>query len=193
MNNSTPQHRYVRPGFVLVLLLILFVPSFLVRLLAWWPPISVEQRAQRQVVQERVQKIGGWEAVRLGCETLVSNNPDGFSWFPTMSSNWVMHFQIQERCNWYLATNLDYGPLPPTIAGLRPFSVDYAPRYGCVIIQVFGLHRTGGHDTPYLAYEIDTSTNSISYQHGTGYQNGGVIGNYHSVAKQVADGIWELY
>jgi hypothetical protein len=126
MNNPIPQHRCVRPGFVLVLLLILFCRLFLMRLLVWWPPISLERRAQRQVVQERVQKIGGWEAVRLGCETLVSNNPDGFQWSPSMSSNWVMHFQLQERYNWHLAMNLDYGPLPPVLAGLRPFRVDYA-------------------------------------------------------------------
>ena len=157
----------------------------------WWPPPFIERQAQRQVVRERVQKVGGWEAVRLGCETVVSNNLDGFYWNVSMSSNWVMHFQRQERYNWYLATNLDYGPLPPVIAGLRPFRVDYAPRDGCVIIQVFGMHRTGGHDTPYLAYEIDTSTNSISYQHGLEYS--GAFGYRRFVVKRIAKAIYELH
>jgi hypothetical protein len=158
----------------------------------WWPPPSVERRAQRQAVLQRVQKAGGWEAVRLGCEALVSNHPDGLYWFPPSSNVWV-YPNPQTEPNRYYVTNLDYGPLPPSVAALRPFQVQYAPRSSCVSMQIFGMHRTGGHDTPYFGLEVDTSTNRVGYEHGTGYDNGGVIGNYHSVAKQVAEGIYEIY
>ena len=157
----------------------------------WWPPSWIERQLERKAVKCRVEKIGGWEAVRLGCETVVADNPDGFSWFPAMSSNWVMHFELQERYNWYLATNLDYGPLPPAVAALRPFEVRYNPREGCVIIQVFGMHRTGGHDTPYLAYELDTSTNSANYEHGLEYE--GTFGYRPFAVRRIAKGIYELH
>jgi len=159
---------------------------------AMWPPRSVERREQRQKVLERVQKVGGWDAVRLGCEALVTNHPDGFYWFPPVS-NVTVYPNLQSEPNRSYITNLDYGPLPPAVEALLPLRVQYEPRTGCVSIRIFGMHRTGGRDTPYFGLEVDTSTNSVDYKHGTGYDNGGVIGNYHSVAKQVAGGIYEIY
>src|SRR5438552_3053131 len=50
-----------------------------------WPPTFVERRTQRQKVLERIQDVGGWEAVRRGCEALTTNSPDGFTWFPLRS------------------------------------------------------------------------------------------------------------
>jgi len=135
-----------------------------------WPPISVERHAQRAEVIERVEAAGGWEAVRRGCTELAQQNTNGFY------SHWRQ-------------TN----GLPKAVAALRPQLVEYAPQNGCVSIKIFGMHATGGHSTPYFGLEFDISTNSVNYQHGTRYDNGGVIGNHHSIANPVADGIYEIY
>jgi hypothetical protein len=134
-----------------------------------WPPISVERREQRAKVIERVQAAGGWDAVRHDSIVFAEQHTNGFY------SHWG-------------DTNL-----PPAILALKPMMVQYAPQYGCLRIRIFGMHSTGGHSRPYFGLEVDTSTNGIGYKHGSGYDNGGVIGNFHSVAAQVADGIYEIY
>jgi hypothetical protein len=116
-----------------------------------------------------MQLAGGWDAIRRDCIAFAEQNTNGFH------SRW-------------LDTNL-----PPTIAALKPLLVDYQPMYGCVRLRIFGIHSTGGHSTPYFGLEVDTVTNNISYEHGSGFDNGGVIGNHHSVAEQVASGIYEIY
>ena len=137
--------------------------------LAWWPPAVVERRAQRQELAERVQLAGGWDAIRRDCMALTEQNTNGL----------ISHWRDAN--------------LPPAILALKPLTVQYSRGYGCVHIRIFGIHSTGGHSTPYFGLEVDTSINSTGYKHGTGYGNGGVIGNHHSVAKQVADGIYEIY
>jgi len=148
-----------------LLVLFFMLPSCL----TWWPPASVERRTQRQKLSERVQLAGGWDAIRRDCIAFAKQNANGF------------HSQWHD-------TNL-----PPAILTLRPLIVQYSPTFGCVSMRIFGIHSTGGHSTPYFGLEIDTSTNSVSYKHGSGYDNGGVIGNHHSVADQVAEGIYEIY
>lgn len=135
-----------------------------------WPPRSIERRQQRATLMERVQAAGGWDAIRRDCVALAEQNTEGF----------YSHFR---------ATN----GLPAAIIALKPMLVEYAPPNGCVRIRIFGMHSTGGHSTPYLGLEVDTSTNSVSYNHGAGYDNGGVVGNHHSVAEKVAEGIYEIY
>jgi hypothetical protein len=134
-----------------------------------WPPISLERREQRAKITERVQSAGGWDSVRRDCISFAEQHTNGFY------SHW------------------DDTNLPPAILALRPMMVQYEPQYGCLSMRIFGIHRTGGHSTPYFGLEVDTSTNSADYKHGTGYNNGGVIGNHHSIAKQVAEGIYEIY
>jgi hypothetical protein len=134
-----------------------------------FPPHWYERRAQRQRLNERVQMAGGWDAIRRACVGLAEQNTNGF------------------HSHWH-DTNL-----PPAIGALRPLMVQYSSQHGCVSMRIFGIHSTGGHSTPYFGLEVDTSTNGIGYKHGSGYDNGGVIGNYHSVAVQVADGIYEIY
>jgi hypothetical protein len=135
-----------------------------------WPPASVERREQRAKVIERVQAAGGWDAIRRGCIILAEQNTNGF------------------YSHWH-----DTNGLPTAIIALKPMLVEYVPPYGCVRIRIFGMHSTGGHSTPYFGLEVDTSTNSASYKHGMGYENGGVIGNHHSIYNQVAEAIYEVY
>jgi hypothetical protein len=130
----------------------------------------IERHSQREMLAKRVQTAGGWDAVRRDCLSFAAQHTDGF------------------YSNWH-DTNL-----PPAILALRPLSVEYAPEYGCIRMRIFGMHASGGHSKPYFGLEVDTSTNNASYNHGTGYDNGrGVIGNHHSIAKQVAEGVYELY
>ncbi len=136
-----------------------------------WPPVSVERREQRAKVMERVQTAGGWDAIRRDCVRLAEQNANGF------------HFSGFRDTN----------GLPAAVVALKPMAVEYQPQFGCVLIRIFGMHSTGGHSRPYFGLEVDTSTNSVSYNHGAGYGNGGVIGNRHTVAEQVAEGIYELY
>jgi hypothetical protein len=135
---------------------------------AMWPPRSVERREQRAKVMERVQAAGGWDAIRRGCVSLAEQNANGF----------YSHYR-------------DTNGLPAAIVALKPMMVEHVPPNGCVCIRIFGMHRTGGHSTPYFGLEVDTS-NSVSYNHGAGYDNGSVMGN-HSIAEKVAEGIYELY
>jgi hypothetical protein len=135
-----------------------------------FPPHFVERREQHAKVMERVQAAGGWDAIRRGCASLAEQNTNGF---------YAMFGQTNG--------------LPAAIVALKPLIVEYQPQFGCVRMRIFGMHSTGGHSTPYFGLEVDTSTNSGSYNHGAEFDNGGVIGNHHAVANQVAEGIYELY
>jgi hypothetical protein len=172
MDNPAPKRKSKFPsaGFIVILLVIFYCPLFFANFLTWWPPIPVERHAQREKLAERVQVAGGWDAVRQDCISLAEQHTNGF------------------YSHWH-----ETNDLPRAIVALKPLMVEYAPQYGCISMRIFGIHSTGGHSTPYFGLEIDTSTNSTGYKHGTGYDNGGVIGNYHSIANQVADGIYEIY
>jgi hypothetical protein len=169
MDNSTPTSKIISTGFIVALLAI-FTFSIPVSWFAtWWPPTSVERRGQRAKLMERVEAAGGWDAIRRDCIAFAAQNTNG------VYSHWG-------------DTNL-----PPAILALKPMMVEYYPQYGCVSMRIFGMHSTGGHSRPFFGLEVDTSTNSQGYKHGTGYDNGGVIGNHHSVAEQVTEGIYEIY
>jgi len=170
MDNSTIKSKLPSIGFIVILLAVLVFPFLYLDFLRWWPPSSVERHAQREKLAERVQAAGGWDMVRRDCITFAEQHTNGFY------SHWG-------------GTN----DLPRAIVALKPLMVQYWPQYGCVRMRIFGMHSTGGRSTPYFGLEIDTSTNSAGYMHGTGYDNGGVIGNHHSTANQVADGIYEIY
>jgi hypothetical protein len=136
----------------------------------WWPPNWIERREQREIVTARVQSAGGWDAIRQGCISLAVQNTNGF----------FSHLPDTNR-------------LPPSIAALAPSYIEYLPERGCVRLTIFGMHRTGGHSTPYFALEVDTSSKSLEHIPGSGYSGGGVIGNYYSTYRQIADGVYEVY
>jgi hypothetical protein len=169
MTDSLPSKKSSRSFLLWIPLGLLLLLLISQPLLYWWPPISVERRTQRQKLTERVQSAGGWDAIRRDCIALAEQNTNGFY------SRWQ-------------DTNL-----PAAIAALRPMIVQYSPADGCVRMRIFGMHATGGHNTPYFGLEVDTSTNSANYKHGSGYSNGGVIGSRYSVPERVANGIYEIY
>lgn len=167
---------------------------------AWGLP-SAERRGQRQKVLERVQGVGGWEAVRLGCEALVTNNPDGLAWFPPCLNARVFP-NLQTEPHRFYVTNLDYGPLPPAVAALQPQEIwFYPPRLlrdskyespvAVVRIKLFGMHSTGGHSTPYYGLEVPCGTGFESYT--PRQSQGGVSGNRHMSFQKIAGGVFETY
>jgi len=134
------------------------------------PPAFVERHWQRTKVVERVQAAGGWDAIRLGCISLAQQNTNGLFWF------WV-------RTN----------ELPPVVIALKPMIINYSPQLACVSIQIFGMHRTGGHSSPYFGLEVYTATNSMNYNPSIGFNTDRVIGSGHSGRERVAEGIYEVY
>jgi len=169
MDNSTPKSKFPSTGFIVLLLAIVVIAIF-ARFVKSGPTISVERRDQRVQVMERAQSAGGWDAIRRDCTSFAEQHTNGVytSWHDT--NGW-----------------------PAAIVALSPIEIEYEPGYGCVSMRIFGQPRTGGHSEPYFGLEVDVSSNSVGYQHGTGYSNGGVVGNHHSVAEQVAKGIYEIY
>jgi hypothetical protein len=168
---------------------------------ASWPSPSVERRGQRQKVLDRVQTVGGWSAVRLGCEALVTNHPDGLIWLPPRSNAWV-YPNPQTQPHKYYVTNVDDGPLPPAVAVLKPQEVRYYPprrlrefkdesQVAVVRIKVFGMHSTGGHSTPYYGLEVPCGAGAESYEPRP--SQGGVSGNRYTSFRKVADGVFEVY
>lgn len=172
MEDFTSKNKPPSNGFIaalaalLIIVIVLFVlPGFS----DWWPPAWVERRQQREELAQRIQAAGGWEAIRRDCILFAGQQTNYF--FP-----------------YWRSTNL-----PPAILALNPLVVQYVPQPNRIAMRIFGMHRTGGHSSPYLGLEVEVSTNSANGEQVAGNGNGGVTGNYHSVRKKVAEGIYELY
>ncbi len=156
---------------------------------AWW-----DRREQRKTVSERVQTAGGWSAVRQGCELLTMNKPEPFYWQPPVTGAWVYPNPQTEPKKYYV-TNIDYGPLPPAVAALKPREIRFYPGKQDVAvmhIRLFGMHSTGGYSTPYFGLEVVCGTGAERYRPKQG-KSGGVSGNSHSTYKKVAEGVYEIY
>jgi hypothetical protein len=164
-----------------------------------WPRSFIERRTQRQMVLERVRRAGGWEAVRHGCEALVTNYPDGLTWFPP-SSNSRVYPHPQTEPQHYYVTNLDFGTIPAAVAALQPREIYYYPlrllrkgdpQVAAVRIKIFGGHATGGHSTPYYGLEGPCGKGAETYAPVP--SRGGVSGNRYSSYRKVVDGVFEIY
>lgn len=129
-----------------------------------------QRTEQRKIVQERVKKAGGWAALRRECESL-TNSTNYYFW----------HYQ------WDASGKVDYSALPPSLATLEPHEITLDPSATNVVqIELFGLHRTGGTDTPY---------------YGLWFVCGNVPTNYTPVLtggpartlSKLEDGLFEVY
>ncbi len=139
--------------------------------------------------------------MRLGCEALVTNYPTGLEWFPPRSNAWV-YPNSQTRPNFYYVTNIDYGPIPPAIAALRPMGISFRPpnplhdpknkpQVAVVHIRIFGMHSTGGHSIPFYGLEVPCGAGAENYT--PHYDVEGVVGMRHLDFRKVADGVFEIY
>jgi len=108
----------------------------------------VERRTQREFVFTNIEAQGGWSEFKSECDFLIS-------WSRT-----------NEQHQWFSGFGDKFDKFPESckiFPRLKPRDVDvYAlgnkPAY--VVIYVFGLHRTGGRDTPayYLVYQQLTNS-----------------------------------
>ena len=103
------------------------------------PPEWAERRLQRVFTLRTVERHGGWSAFEAEAEVLLRALPASGKqlWIPG-------HFgdRLPESCPLMRA-------LKPTI--IRIDDSSETPQY--LAVQVFGMHRTGGHDSPgYILY-----------------------------------------
>ncbi len=108
------------------------------------PPAWVERRAQRKFVFSNVESQGGWPEFKRECDFLIgySHHAGKSQWFSPMGDT------LPTPCR--------------MLTALKPRQVEvdvWADRPTCVIIQVFGLHSTGGRDTPYYGLVYQQTTN----------------------------------
>lgn len=160
-----------------------------------------ERRGQRKVVNERVQSAGGWDAVRRGCELLATNKLEPFYWRPPSPRAEVTDYSSGVARHYI--TNIDYGPLPPAVAALKPREIRYYPPEilrqskaesdaPVMHIRLFGGHSTGWRSQPYFGLEVVCGLGGENYRPKKG-NSGGVDGNSHSTFRKVAEGVFEIY
>ena len=136
----------------------------------YWPPPSVERRTQRRIVLDRIQSIGGWETLRRECLSLMrQHEEDHFYWW---------------------SRGRDTNALPASILALKPMSVEYDPTVQALRIRIFGMHSTGGHDTPCFGLEVATGPERKDYKPRP---MNAVGGNRHMNYQKVAEDIYEVY
>ena len=136
------------------------------------PPWPVQREEQRRIVHERVQAIGGWDALRQECVVAFGN-------FTTNNLLWPFH---------------DYsGPnIPPAILQLRPREVRvwaYPDEPVIARIKLFGMHRTGARGIPYYGIWVVCSPAPTNFtprldQHGV---------TITGKTQKIADSIFEVY
>ena len=133
-----------------------------------WVADSRDRHRQREFVFAHVEAMGGWEAFKRECETLIAESRTNgqHQWFPRFGR------VLPASCK--------------VISDLNPQDVqavysDGKPPY--VTIKVFGLHSTGGRDTPFYYLVYQQLSNSAT-----------CIAPFHrGVAKKIADSVFEVY
>ncbi|MGN6556013.1 MAG: hypothetical protein ACTHLW_20080 [Verrucomicrobiota bacterium] len=182
MTDPQPVRKNPLRFVVWTILAALFVFYIFPRLLMAWPPDWIERRTQRRLILERIESVGGWNALKRECMTLVGQHTnEPFEWFRYGDTN----------------------ALPPTLAALKPMEIRFYPpgifrgsqqdtSVPVVHIRIFGMPSTGGNASPYLGLEVVCSTNTGAYEPRRGY-SGGVPGNRHSTFRKVAENVFEIY
>lgn len=153
VNDSPPpaRSRFV-PGLAIAAGLFVVLWYFVVvwRLPDAWPPESLERRAQRKQVLERIQSAGGWPALQRDCDGLSEQHKDAFYFWTPRSTN----------------------ALPPAIGALKPKGVraGWIEQPGgptelrLVHIKVFGNRSTDGHQSPYFGLEVASGPGAETYR-----------------------------
>ena len=131
----------------------------------WLIERSIEQREHQAIFAGRLKLAGGWAAVQRDCDVLAEHyQGDQFQWFRGFDTN----------------SGINTAPLPPSLAALEPMKVEFfspeklRPIKGqeefkvdaqipVVHIQIFGMHRTGIHDSPYLGFLVVCTTNAANH------------------------------
>jgi hypothetical protein len=153
------------------------------------PSFATQRKEQRKVCQERVQAAGGWEALRKDCESLLTNASQGyFEWHPPITNAHVTHYSNSVPSSQYV-TNIDYGPLPPTVASLRPKEVEFiVPTNGPIVVRIklFGMGRSGMRDIPYYGLWVVCGTTPNDFVPS-------IDERPHGGINKLADSVFEVY
>ena len=115
-----------------------------------WPPASLERRAQRKHVLERIHSAGGWPALQHDCDALSQQHGDAYYFWTPRSTN----------------------ALPPAISALKPKEVRAGwiehpgepTELRLVHIKVFGFRSTDGHQSPYFGLEVASGPGAETYK-----------------------------
>jgi hypothetical protein len=152
-----------------------------------WPPAWWKRHAQRQRVLERVNSAGGWAALKRDCDAFADahrDDPDEFGWYRGFDTN----------------------PLPPAIAALEPWNVEFYPSnflrefrgdntrwFGSNIVvrlSLFGRHSTGRRGQPALGLDVVCEPGVSSYNPQRLYST---IPLRYWRYRKVADDVYEFY
>ena len=161
------------PGIFSILILLLFFDPMLINI---WPPHWLELKRQRETVQQRVQAAGGWDKLRQDCITFANTN--------------------QNDPVYWIRWDTNHVALPPALAAINPFRIEYystkltRTEVSALHIQIFGMHRTGGHDTPYYGLDILREPEPKDFQPQSADPR-----QHHSLLhyRKIAEGIYEVY
>lgn len=177
-----PSRDFLRCLFFLAVLLVL--SQVLYDCASHWPPAAWERRSEQRQVEQLVQSVGGWAAIRRDGQLLAAQYGQSYFAWHGFDRN---------------ATN----SLPPALAGLKPRLVEcLSPAFSngaipaglsnlCVIrVHVFGTRRTGGSSQPYFGLDIVLGAGGGDYRPLPGGSAGGVN---HGSYRQVAEGIYEVF
>ncbi|MGD1086856.1 MAG: hypothetical protein ABSA47_19135 [Verrucomicrobiota bacterium] len=164
-----------------------------------WPPNWLQRQTQRQTVEQRVQEAGGWEAVRRGCESLITNYPDGLRWYPP-EMEVRMYPNVQtDPTNSHL-TNIDYGPIPKVLAALQPRGINFdrlmlvraptnGPPFSVVHLWLLGEHSTG-RSSRWFGLEVPCGPGAEGYTpEGSAKE---FCSNNHPGYRKMADRVYEV-
>jgi len=161
-------------------------------------PVWVDRWKQRQQLHERITAAGGWQAVRLGCESIATNYPNGFHSFHNSSYTLVRAISGPGSSQFEKAP-IDSDALPSAIPMLKAQQIDYDPfkpvlnestglRIPVVRIKLFGMYSTGGQFTPYFGLAVPLGSNASRFTAPLTEK-----GVRSFTYRQVADGIFEVY
>ena len=142
-----------------------------------WPSDLIRRHFQRKEVFARVTDAGGWDAVRLACEQLVSNNPDGL----------VLAYQSPDFF------------FPTAIAALHPQTVSVrTPEMAQasenrptnltkVSIGLYGQKRTGPPVAPYYGLAVYCGPGAGGYDPRTNSSE------HRLTYRKLADRVYEVH
>jgi len=140
-----------------------------------WPPNWMERRTQREFVFTNIEAQGGWNEFKSECDFLISwsQTNEQHQWFTGFGDKFD---KFPEPCK--IFSRLNPGEVDAYVSGNKP---------AYVVVYVFGLHRTGGHDTPayYLVYQQLTNSDECVA--------GDLFFGSKLTPRKLADSIFEYY
>ena len=167
-------------------LLALFCVYWRPRILVGIIPSWVERSEQRRALLKRVDAAGGWDAIREGCQTLVSKNPDDVSW-------WLWDRKLVSAVSTQsgFITNIASRTVPVAIEQLSPRYINLETIREFPDGKVLRMKVLTGRRS-YCGLEVVLGTNAAKYRPelrpSEGYAEG-----YSWSYRKVADGIYEIY